>query len=110
MSLNFFDQIALLNHGMNLRQITNYMKILIPGWQLITKKPYKTAPNLIIHDHHVSKDTRVFTLDKLTSTEIYSILISKVQNNLPLTFILKICLMTMILTGYLLPCLPTYNT
>ena len=52
----------------------------IPGWQHIIKKPYKDAPNLIIHYNHVSKDTRVFTLDKLTSTEIYSILISKVQN------------------------------
>ena len=52
----------------------------IPGWQRIIKKPYKDAPNLIIHYNHVSKDTRVFTLDKLTSTEIYSILISKVQN------------------------------
>ena len=35
---------------------------------------------MIIHDHHLSKGSRVKTLDKLTSTEIYAILISKVQH------------------------------
>ena len=32
------------------------------------------------HDHHLIKGSRVITLDKLTSTEIYYILILKVQN------------------------------
>ena len=36
--------------------------------------------NLIIHYYHVTKGSRVFTLDKLTSNEIFSILISKVQS------------------------------
>ena len=40
----------------------------------------KNKTNLIIHDHHVIKGSRVLALDKLTSNEIYSILISKVQN------------------------------
>ena len=35
---------------------------------------------LITHDHHLMKDSKVITLDKLTSTEIYSILTLKVQN------------------------------
>ena len=35
---------------------------------------------MIIHDHHLIKGSRVLTLDKLTSSEIYSILILKVQN------------------------------
>ena len=35
---------------------------------------------MIIHDHHLIKGSRVITLDKLTSTDIYSILISKVEN------------------------------
>ena len=35
---------------------------------------------MIVHDHHLIKGSRVITLDKLTSTEIYSILISKVQS------------------------------
>ena len=34
----------------------------------------------MMYDHHLIKSSRVITLDKLTSTEIYFILISKVQN------------------------------
>ena len=44
------------------------------------QKNYENAINLIIHDHHLVKGSRVITLDKLTSTELYSILISKTQN------------------------------
>ena len=33
------------------------------------------------YDHHLIKGSKVITLDKLKSTEIYSILILKVQNN-----------------------------
>ena len=40
------------------------------------------ATNLIIHEHHLAKVSKVTTLDELTSTEIYSILISKAQNKL----------------------------
>ena len=36
--------------------------------------------NLIIHDHHEIKYSRILTIDKLSSTEIYTILISKLQN------------------------------
>ena len=32
------------------------------------------------HNHHVIKGSRGLNLDKLTSTEIFSILVSKVQN------------------------------
>ena len=35
---------------------------------------------MIIHDHHLIKGSRVKALDKLTSTKIYSVLISKVQH------------------------------
>ena len=58
----------------------------------------KNAANLITPDHHVIKGSGV-TFDKLTSTEIYSILVLKIQISLPLIFFSKICLMTMILTG-----------
>ena len=68
------------------------------------KKTRESTTNLFIHVHHVINVSRVLTLDKQTSTEIYSILISKVQINLPLTDISKICLMTMILTGQQLIC------
>ena len=40
----------------------------------------ENATNLIVHDHHLIKGLRVITLDKLTSTKIYSVSISKVQN------------------------------
>ena len=49
-------------------------------WKFIIKKNNEVAANLITHDHHLIKGSRVITLDKLTSTEIYSILILKVQS------------------------------
>ena len=44
------------------------------------KKNNEVAANLITDDDHLIKGSRVITLDKLTSTEIYSILTLKVQN------------------------------
>ena len=41
---------------------------------------YENPINVIINDHHLVKSSRVITLDKLTSTEIYFILISRDQN------------------------------
>ena len=46
-------------------------------WKFIIEENYENATNLIIHDQHLVKESRVITLDKLTSTEIFSILISK---------------------------------
>ena len=40
----------------------------------------ENAANLITHDH--DQESRIITLDKLTSTIVYSMLILKVQNNL----------------------------
>ena len=40
----------------------------------------ENAANLIFHDH--AQESRIITLDKLTSTNVYSMLILKVQNNL----------------------------
>ena len=95
---------------MNLKENTTYMKIpcfkwlklvdSIPErWKFFTKENYENAINLIIHDHHSIKGSRVITLDKLTSTKIYSLLISKVQNKPYSKIISKICLMTIISTG-----------
>ena len=50
------------------------------GWKFIIKETHESTTNLIIHDHHVIKGSRILTLNKLSSTEIYSILISKFQN------------------------------
>ena len=44
------------------------------------KETHDSTTNLIIHDHHVIKGSRILTLDKLPSTEINAILISKFQN------------------------------
>ena len=46
-------------------------------WKIIIKENYENATNLIVHE---LQGSRVTILDKLTSTEIYSILILKVQN------------------------------
>ena len=50
-------------------------------WKVIIKENYGNATNLIIHDHPLDKGSRLITLDKLTSTEIYSILSPKAENN-----------------------------
>ena len=47
------------------------------GWKFIIKETHESTTNLIIHDHHVIKGSRILTLNKLSSTEI---LISKFQN------------------------------
>ena len=44
------------------------------------KKNYENSTNLITHDHHLIKESRVLTLDKQKSSETYFILILKVQN------------------------------
>ena len=75
-------------------------------------KNYENASNFVIHDHHLIKDSRVIALDKLTSTEICSILISKVQNK-PSTNIyfenLSNDYNTDLAANYMLPCLIKYN-
>ena len=52
----------------------------------------------MIHDHDLIKSSRVISLDKITSTKICSILISKVQNKTSSNIYLKIYLMAVILT------------
>ena len=49
-------------------------------WKFIIRENYENATNLIIHDHHLVKGSRVIALDKLISTEMYSVLISKARN------------------------------
>ena len=48
--------------------------------KFIIKKNIEVAANFISHNHHLIKGSRVITLDKLTSTKIYSVWILKVQN------------------------------
>ena len=82
---NFLVTMVPLKNGMNLRENTTYMKVQLVDsiperWKFIIKENQENAINLIIHDHRLIKGSRVITLDKLTPIEIYSILISKVQN------------------------------
>ena len=81
-------------------------------WKFIIKKNYENAANLITYYHHLIKPSRAVTLDKLTSTKIYSILILKVQNK-PSS---NICFKNLFNENdigwtaiYLLPCLVTNN-
>ena len=53
----------------------------IPEEQRLSVAAHESATHLIIHDHHVIKGSRILTLGKLSSTEIYAILIPKVQIN-----------------------------
>ena len=59
------------------------------GWKFIIKETHESTTNLIIHDHHVIKGSRILTLSKLSSTEIYSILISEFQNKPSSNFCFK---------------------
>ena len=65
---------------MNLREKTTYIKVFdwlrinesIPErWKVIIKENYENVTNLIVHDHHLVKSSRVITLDKLTYILIY---------------------------------------
>ena len=72
------------------------------------KKNNEVAANLITHDHHLIKSSRVITLNKLTSTEIHSILTLKIQNK-PSS---NICFENLFdwTAIYMLPRLVTQNT
>ena len=43
------------------------------GWKFIIKETHESTTNLIIHDHHVIKGSRILTLNKLSSTEIINL-------------------------------------
>ena len=45
-------------------------------WTLTIKQSSSDAQNLIIHGHHLIKSSRILILEKLTSKELYQILIS----------------------------------
>ena len=82
-------------------------------WKLTIKQSSSDAKNLIIHGHHLIKGSRILILEKLTSKELYQILISSRTN--------KVTSVTYFETKFngnsldwtkifLLPRLTTYNT
>ena len=64
-------------------------------WKFIIKETHESTTNLIIHDCHVIKGSRILTLNKLSSTE----LISKFQNKPSSNFYFENLFKTMISTG-----------
>ena len=58
------------------------------GRQLLNRIPGNVS-DLLIHHHHLIKGMRILTLEKLTSKELYSILITKFTNKPYQIFILR---------------------
>ena len=65
-------------------------------WKLTIKQSSSDAKNLIIHGHHLIKGSRILILEKLTSKDLYQILISSRTNKLRQLRILKQSLMKII--------------
>ena len=83
------------------------------GLKFIIKETHKSTTNLIIHDHHIIKSSIISTLEKLSSTEIYAILISKVQNKPSSNFYFESLFDDNDIdcaTIFMLPRFTTYNT
>ena len=56
------------------------LKHAIPqNWKTIIKQNPGHVSDLLIHDHHLFKGARIWTLEKLSSKELYSILITKLN-------------------------------
>ena len=66
-----FKQLHDFKREYNLHE-SSYFSISIPErWKFIIEENFENATNLIINDYHLVKGSRVITLDRLTSTEIY---------------------------------------
>ena len=75
----------LLKQGYNLNNNTycQWLQLInsIPEkWKLTIKQSSSDAKNLIIHGNHLIKGSRILILEKLTSKELYQILISSRTN------------------------------
>ena len=82
-------------------------------WKLTIKQSSSDAKNFIIHGHHLIKGSRILILEKLTSKELYEILISSRTNKVTsvMYFETKFNGNSLDWTKiFLLPRLATYNT
>ena len=82
-------------------------------WKFTIKQSDSDAKNLIIHGHHLMKGSKILILEKLTSKELYQILISSHANKVTSVA----CFETMFNVNnlhrtkiFILPGLTTYNT
>ena len=78
----------------NLKNETSFqwlqLKHAIPRkWNTFIKQNSGNASGLLIHEDHLIKGARILTLEKLSSKELYSILITKIQINLHQMSILR---------------------
>ena len=53
---------------------------ILHKWKSIIKQNSSSVGELLIHDHHLIKEARILTLEKLSSKEFYSVLITKFTN------------------------------
>ena len=82
-------------------------------WKLSIKQSSSEAKNLIAHGHHLRKGSRILILEKLTSKELYQILISSRTNKVTSVtyFETKFNANSLDWTKmFILPRLTTYNT
>ena len=82
-------------------------------WKLTIKQSSSDAKNLIIYGHHLIKGSRILILEKLTSKELYQILISSRNNKVTSVtyFETKFNASNLDWTKvFILPRLTTYNT
>ena len=81
--------------------------------KIYNKINYENAAALITLDHHLITGSRFFTLDKLTSTEIHSLLILNIQSKPSFKIYFKNLFNDNDIDWiaiYMLPPLVTYNT
>ena len=90
------------------------LKHAIPlKWKAIIKQNPGKVSDLLIHDHHLIKKARILTLEKLSSKELYSILITKFKNKPSSNVYFEKILPNMKLDWikiYILPRITTVNT
>ena len=81
-------------------------------WKLTIKQSSSNAKNLIIHGLHLIKGSRILILEKLTSKELYQILISSRTNKFTFKYFeTKFTANSLDWTKiFILPSLTTYNT
>ena len=79
-------------------------------WKLTIKQSSSDAKNLIIHGHHLIKGSRILILEKLTSKELYQILISSRTNKVTSVRYFETKFNLDWTKIFVLTCLTAYNT
>ena len=86
---------------------------ILDKWKTIIKQNPGNVSDLLVHDDHLIKGARILTLEKLSSKELYSILITKFTNKPPSNVHFEKTFPNMKLDWrkiYILPRITTVNT